>query len=405
VDSVLIIGGGPAGMRAAEVASAILLGDAPAGEVKAATVLCDAQGSFGRKFLIAGRGGLNLTHSEPLENFPDRYGAEQERWRDLLEKFGSADLEQWANSLGVETYVGSSGRLFPRGQKAAGLLRAWLARLRSNGVEFQTGARFTGLERLEDGWRVHFENGERTAKAVVLALGGASYPETGSDGKWPAILTKLGIAITPWQPANCGWEVDWPQSFLEKAEGKPLKNLTVGAADEAVSGELLITKYGLEGGAIYRLGPTLRRMNEPALIIDFKPQLSADVLRKRALNLKQLAEWFRAWKLSAAAVALMESSVGTPRQSEAATDLEGAIEQVKNFSLRLQGPRPIDEAISSAGGVPWSELDETLMLRKAPGIFVAGEMIDWEAPTGGYLLQGCFATGTRAGASAAAWTK
>jgi uncharacterized flavoprotein (TIGR03862 family) len=399
MDSVVVIGAGPAGMRAAEVASVN----------GAQVVLCDAQSSFGRKFLIAGRGGLNLTHSEPLENFPDRYGAEQERWRDLLEKFGSADLEQWANSLGVETYVGSSGRLFPRGQKAAGLLRAWLKRLESNGVEFQTGARFTGLERLEDGWRVHFENGERTAKAVVLALGGASYPETGSDGTWPAILAKLEIAITPWQPANCGWEVDWPQSVLEKAEGKPLKNLTVGAADEAVSGELLITKYGLEGGAIYRLGPTLRRMNQPALIIDFKPQLSADVLRKRASNLKQPAEWFRAWKLNAGAVALLESSdelgdtgVATPRPSDAAKDLGRAIEQVKNFSVRLRGPRPIDEAISSAGGVPWSELDETLMLRKAPGVFVAGEMIDWEAPTGGYLLQGCFATGTRAGASAAA---
>jgi uncharacterized flavoprotein (TIGR03862 family) len=415
MDSVLIIGGGPAGMRAAEVASTILLRHATAGEVKvasvnrAAVVLCDAQSSFGRKFLIAGRGGLNLTHSEPLENFPDRYGAEQERWRDLLEKFGPADLEQWVNSLGVETYVGSSGRLFPRGQKAAALLRAWLERLRSNGVEFQTGARFTGLERVDDGWRVRFENGERTAKAVVLALGGASYPETGSDGKWPALLEKLGIAITPWQPANCGWEVDWPESFLEKAEGKPLKNLTVGAADEAVSGELLITKYGLEGGAIYRLGPTLRRMNEPALTIDFKPQLSADVLRKRASDLKQPAEWFRAWKLNAAPVALLESDddrIGrdaeAPRLSEAATGIERAIARVKNFRVRLQGPRPIDEAISSAGGVPWSELDETLMLRKAPGVFVAGEMIDWEAPTGGYLLQGCFATGTRAGGSAAA---
>src|SRR5438045_2192450 len=164
-------------MRAAEVASVN----------GASVVLCDAQGSFGRKFLIAGRGGLNLTHSEPIENFPDRYGAEQERWRDLLEKFGPADLEQWANSLGIETYVGSSGRLFPRGQKAAGLLRAWLERLRSNGVEFQTGARLTGLERLENGWRVRFEHGERTARAVVRALGRESSPEAGSEGTSPVV--------------------------------------------------------------------------------------------------------------------------------------------------------------------------------------------------------------------------
>jgi uncharacterized flavoprotein (TIGR03862 family) len=372
-------------MRAAEVASSL----------GASTILCDAQSSFGRKFLIAGRGGLNLTHSEPAENFPDRYGSEQDRWRDLLGEFGPMELQEWANSLGVETSVGSSGRVFPHGLKAAGLLRAWIERLRANGVQFQTGARFTGLDPAQDGWRVQFEDGERTAKTVVLAMGGASYPETGSDGKWPAILEKLGIEITAWEPANCGWKVDWPPTFLERAEGLPLKNLTVRVGEEAVSGELLITRYGLEGGAIYRLGPNLRRMNEPTLTIDFKPQLSADDLRKRASNLGQTAEWFRAWKLSAGAVALLET------HGAGGDDLESAIERVKNFALRLRGPRPIEEAISSAGGVPWRELDETLMLRKAPGVFVAGEMIDWEAPTGGYLLQGCFATGTRAGASAA----
>ena len=385
VNHVVVIGGGPAGMRAAEVASTL----------GAPTILCDAQASFGRKFLIAGRGGLNLTHSEPVENFPERYGTEKERWRDLLGEFGPAELRLWAHSLGIETHVGSSGRVFPVGQKAAALLRAWIERLRTSGAEFRMGARFTGLERTEDGWRVCFDGGELNARAVVLALGGASWPETGSDGQWPSILARLGIEIEPWQPANCGWEVDWPKSFLEKAEGKPLKNLTVRAVNESVSGELLVTKYGLEGGAIYRLGRTLRRMSEPTLTIDFKPQLTADLLRERAT---QGGDWLRIWKLHPAAIALLETA-GEP------VDLGQAIERVKNFTLRLRAPRPIAEAISSAGGVSWEELDEGLMLRKAPGVFLAGEMIDWEAPTGGYLLQGCFATGTRAGRSAVRYLK
>ncbi|MFL6515953.1 MAG: NAD(P)/FAD-dependent oxidoreductase [Chthoniobacterales bacterium] len=395
MDRVIVIGGGPAGMRAAEVA----------GSMGVPTMLCDAQPSFGRKFLIAGRGGLNLTHSEPVENFPERYGVEPERWRDLLNEFGPADLQKWAHSLGIETYVGSSGRVFPEGQKAAGLLRAWLGRLQANQVEFQTGARFSKLEPIENGWRVGFGDREFEARAVVLALGGASYPETGSEGTWPPILSKMGIDITDWQPANCGWEVDWSAEFLDRAEGNPLKNLTVSAGDESVSGELLVTKYGLEGGAIYRLGRALRQMAEPELIIDFKPQLTADRLRDRAADLAESSEWMRVWKLHPAAVALLETmDSGTPRRSEAAT-VERVIDLVKNFRIPLRRPRPIEEAISSAGGVPWSELDNQLMLRKAPGVFVAGEMIDWEAPTGGYLLQGCFATGTRAGRSAANWLR
>lgn len=414
--SVLVIGGGPAGLRAAEVAR----------ERGASVTVCDAQRSVGRKFLVAGRGGLNLTHSEPVENFPARYVDEPERWHDLLGEFGPTELRAWATELGVETYVGTSGRVFPRGQKAAGLLRAWVRRLRSSGVRFRMGSRFAGLSRDGGRWRAEFQeqgaavskppteeekaiwrspflakNAGRgpslTADAIVLALGGASWPETGSDGTWPTILAAHGIEITPWQPANCGWDVDWPAELLARAEGLPLKNLTVRAGSESVSGELLITRNGLEGGAIYRLGRVLRSMHGPRVTIDFKPQLRVATMRERITNLPSSGDWFRAWKLSTAAVALLETmSVDQVRDGEA------TIELVKNFTVSLRGPRPIAEAISSAGGVPWSELNEALMLRKMPGVFVAGEMIDWEAPTGGYLLQGCFATATRAGRAAAA---
>ena len=389
--SVLIIGGGPAGLRAAEVAVAHGAG----------VILCDAQCSVGRKFLVAGRGGLNLTYGEPVENFPARYVDEPERWRDLLREFGPDDLRAWAAELGVETYVGTSGRVFPRGQKAAGLLRAWLRRLRASSVQFRTGLRFARLVREGKTWRADFQNANGnvslTADAIVLALGGASWPETGSEGTWTGILADHGVKIAPWLPANCGWEVNWPAELLARAEGSPLKNLTVRARDESVSGELLITRHGLEGGAIYRLGRTLRAMPQPRLEIDFKPQLTIEKLRER-VDLPHSRDWFRAWKLSSAALALLETFF--PGDCH---DRDQFISRIKNFSLSLRGPRPIAEAISSAGGVCWSELDQTLMLRKLPGIFAAGEMIDWEAPTGGYLLQGCFATGTRAGRAAAVY--
>lgn len=387
--SVLVIGGGPAGLRAAEVAVA----------AGASVTLCDAQRSVGRKFLVAGRGGLNLTHGEPEENFPERYQDEPETWRRLLRGFGPTELRAWAEGLGFETYVGTSGRVFPRGQKAAALLRAWVRRLRGSGVEFRTAARFANLQRDEGRWRVEFEstNGPfgLTADAVVLALGGASWPETGSHGTWTATLASHGVEITPWQPANCGWNVNWPASLLARAEGLPLKNLTVSAGKESVSGELLITRNGLEGGTIYRLGRALRSMSQPSLDVDFKPQLTIENLRERAMTLSGHAEWFRAWKLSAAATAVLET------MSPELFDLERTIAAVKQFTIPLLGPRPIAEAISSAGGVRWSELDENLMVRRLPGVFVAGEMIDWEAPTGGYLLQGCFTTATKAGSAAA----
>jgi uncharacterized flavoprotein (TIGR03862 family) len=389
--SVLVIGGGPAGLRSAEVAKA----------AGARVVVCDAQRSVGRKFLVAGRGGLNLTHGEPVEYFPARYVDEPDRWRVLLREFGPDDLRAWAAELGVPTYIGTSGRVFPLGQKAAGLLRAWLRRLRASGVEFRTGSRLIGLAREQDRWRAEFQSGDGkfslTAHAVVLALGGASRPETGSDGAWLAILAAHGVDIAPWVPANCGWEVDWPPELLARAEGLPLKNLNVRAAGESVSGELLITRHGLEGGAIYRLGRTLRALKPPRLEIDLKPQLTVETMRERAAASPGASAWFRAWKLSAATIALIETIC-----PDDCNDPERLIARVKNFTLSLRGPRPIAEAISSAGGVPWSEINENLMVHKLPGIYVAGEMIDWEAPTGGYLLQGCFATGTRAGRAAAA---
>ena len=384
------VGGGPAGLRAAEVAS--LAG--------AKVTVFDAQRSVGRKFLVAGRGGLNLTHVESVEHFPTRYLDEPERWRDLLAEFGPDALRNWAEELSVDTYVGTSGRVFPRGQKAAILLRAWIDRLHASGVVFEVGSRLAQLTQEADGWRVDFTAPDGRcsirAEAVVLALGGASWPDTGSDGQWPEILARHGVEIAPWQPANCGWEVSWPAELLERAEGLPLKNLHVTADTESVSGELLITRYGLEGGALYRLGRTLRSMPEPKLCIDFKPQLSVESLRQRGANLRTPADYFRAWKLSPAAIALLET-LGAPLPSNA----EDMIKLVKKFWVMLLRPRPIAEAISSAGGIRWQELDPDLMLRKMPGVFVAGEMIDWEAPTGGYLLQGCFSTGTRAGRAAA----
>ncbi len=384
---VVVVGGGPAGLRAAEVAA----------EAGVSVVLLEGQRSVGRKFLVAGRGGLNLTHGEAVEKFPARYRAESERWRDLLAEFGPEALRTWAEQLEIETYVGTSNRVFPRGQKAAALLRAWVQRLQKSGVEIRTGERWLGLTKsVGRGYELRLESENIRAEAIVLALGGASWPETGSDGTWPALLAEHGVEVAPFIAANCGWEVTWPPALLAEAEGLPLKNLAVTTGGETVSGELLITRHGLEGGAIYRLGPLLRAQEKPELRIDFKPQVSAETLRERARSHRQPNEWYRAWKLNPGACALLQHL-----PSAETRELEAEIARVKDFPVSLRGPRPIAEAISTAGGVAWSELDENLMLKKLPGIFLAGEMIDWEAPTGGYLLQGCFSTGTRAGRAAA----
>ena len=399
----VVVGGGPAGLRAAEVLAA-------GGWTVA---LHDQKPSVGRKFLVAGKGGLNLTHSEPLDPFIARYGDELPRWRALLEGFGPEALRAWAGELGVETYVGTSGRVFPRGQQAAFLLRRWVSRLRTAGVTFHVCHRLETIaaEPAADGRRELTFRETRTgaavrtrARVVVLALGGASWPQTGSDGTWPAVLAAIvpPIRVEPWQAANCGWEVAWDPRVLAAAEGQPLKNIAVTAGARTVPGEALITRYGLEGGTLYQLGRELRALGPSSrLEIDFKPDTSNDrLLKKLPPSRAGWEEAARHLKLSPAARALLEFQ---DAPANAPTDHHALVARIKRFPLALRGPRPVEEAISSAGGVAWAEVNEDLMLRRLPGVFVAGEMIGWEAPTGGYLLQGCFATGTRAGQEAGRW--
>ncbi|HEY5344809.1 MAG TPA: TIGR03862 family flavoprotein [Verrucomicrobiae bacterium] len=384
-------------MRAAEVAAA----------GGASVTLYDAKPSVGRKFLVAGRGGLNLTHAEPREIFATRYtGAESppELWSSLLAEFDADALRQWAIKLGVETFAATSGRVYPRELKAAPLLRRWVQRLRAADVKFALRHRWVDLRPTGAQWQIDFqvEDEVRTceADAVILALGGGSWPETGSDGAWTSVLEKLGVGIAPLVAANCGWEISWPPALLAQAEGQPLKNINVRAGATMVIGELLVTKYGLEGGAIYQLGSALRAMSEPEITIDFKPAHTAAQLVKKLGNCPRnfLAEARSRWKLSAAAFAILENH-------EPFTSAESLAATVKNCAVKLLRPRPLAETISSAGGVRWRELDAALMVRRLPGIFVAGEMIDWDAPTGGYLMQGCFATGTRAGRGALEWLR
>ncbi len=379
---IVIVGGGPAGLRAAEVAAM---------SGRSVTVF-DGKPSVGRKFLVAGKGGLNLTHGEDFETFVSRY-AGGEIWESLLEDFSPQDLREWSHGLGQETFQATSGRVYPKSLKGAPVLRAWLERLKSLGVEIRPRHLWSELRK---GKVLVFENGvEVQAKAIIFALGGGSWPKTGSDGGWIAKFQAMDVKCQPLVSSNCGWEVEWPDGFSEKTEGSPLKNLVVSVGEKQVAGELLITRYGLEGGTIYALGRELRAMPQPILEIDFKPTFStAELLAKlEGISGDLLDAAARRWKLSEAALEL----IGLDTVSTA----EELAKRAKACRIFLKGPRPIAEAISSAGGVCWDELDENLMLKKIPGVFLCGEMIDWDAPTGGYLLQGAFATGTRAGKSAA----
>jgi len=398
-----IIGGGPAGLMAAEAARAAGID----------VDLFEAKGSVGRKFLIAGKGGLNLTHSDPPPVFAARYAERCDPVATWLGQFDADALRDWARGLGVETFVGSSGRVFPTDLKAAPLLRGWVRRLRAQGVRFHVLHRWRGLD--ADG-RLLFEtpDGEQTfsADAVVLALGGGSWPNLGSDGAWVTPLADMGVDIAPLQPSNCGFDVAWSEHFSQRFAGEPIKPVrlavaTAGGAPDWRQGECVATAYGLEGSLVYALSATLRerinRDGEATLLMDLAPgrelaRLQRDLAKPRGG--RSLAEHLRRNAgLEGVKAGLLRE--GTP--ADALQDPARLAAAIKSLPLRLLRPRPIAEAISSAGGVRLEGLAPDLALRGRPGWYVAGEMLDWEAPTGGYLLTACFASGQMAGQAAARW--
>ncbi len=392
---VLVIGAGPAGLMAAEAAA----------KAGAAVTVLDHMPSPARKLLIAGRGGLNLTHSEPLARLLERYGPARDALAPFVHAFPPEALVAWCEALGQPTFVGSSGRVFPRAMKASPLLRAWLARLASQGVALRTRHRWLGFT--PDGaQRFATPEGEARhhADATVLALGGASWPRLGSDGGWTALLP--GIAIAPLRPANMGFAVAWSDHLRARFAGTPLKRIALAFGGATVRGEAMLTAQGIEGGAVYALSAALRDAiaadGTATLLLDLRPDIDRDALARRvnarpgAVTLSNHLR--RAAGLSPAAIALVQEVLHTG----AARDDLAAL--VKALPLRLAAPFPITRAISSAGGIAWSELDDALMLRRHPGLFACGEMLDWEAPTGGYLLQACFATGRAAGRAAAGFT-
>ncbi|MEY4598871.1 MAG: hypothetical protein RLZZ445_1668 [Pseudomonadota bacterium] len=402
--AAVVIGGGPAGLMAAEV---LLAGGMTVD-------LYDAMPSVGRKFLLAGKGGLNITHAEPAEKFLSRYSTRRPALESLLNAFGAAQLQNWVHGLGVETFVGTSQRVFPKEMKAAPLLRAWLHRLRSAGLRIHVRHRWTGWN--ADGALVFSTpQGDVTvaSSCTVFALGGGSWARLGSDGAWVPLFEARGIPVAPLQPANCGFEVAWSAHLRERYAGQPVKAVVASFTDadgviHQRNGEFVVSDYGVEGSLIYALSAPLRdtiaARGHATLHLDLLPdhdtaRVLAEVSHPRGS--RSLTTHLQS------RLGLKGIKAGLLREALSAAemnDLQKLAAAIKSLPLTLTAARPIDEAISSAGGVAFEALDERLMIKKLLGVFCAGEMLDWEAPTGGYLLTACFASGRAAGEGALRWS-
>ncbi len=400
--SVAIVGGGPAGLMAAEFLS----------QSGIHVDLYDAMPSVARKFLLAGKGGMNITHSEPIEIFLSRYGAHRKHIEPLINTFKPEDLREWVHALGLETFVGSSGRVFPTDMKAAPLLRAWLRRLREAGVNFHMRHRWCGWDE-NDALRFTTPTGENFVKAdaVVLALGGGSWPKLGANGDWVPLLTQRGVAVSTLQPSNCGFDIGWSEHFRTRFAAHPVKSVAVTFADSQgrtyrQQGEFIITDTGIEGSLIYAMSAHLRdaitTKGEITIYLDLEPDRDLPRIIQQLSQprgSKTLAKHLRRVGIEGVKAGLLREGL-MDQDSNDAVQLANLI---KALPLKLIAPRPIEEAISSAGGVKFKALDNQLMLHALPGVFCAGEMLDWEAPTGGYLLTACFASGRVAGSGAIAW--
>ena len=399
---IAVIGAGPAGLMAAEVLA----------QGGAQVAVYDAMLSTGRKFLMAGRGGLNLTHSEKLSEFLIRYGKASPQLIAAIEAFPPAALREWSEALGQPTFVGSSGRVFPKAMKASPLLRAWLRRLDAMGVQFALRHRWVGWD---DNGHLRFQTPRGPvavdARATVLALGGASWPRLGSDAAWVAILAAKGVAISPLKPANCGFTVAWSDVFRDRFEGQPLKGVALSFGPRIVRGEAVITRTGIEGGAIYALSAELREAvlasGQATLHVALRPDLEMNALTARlsAPRGKQsFSNWLRkSTQLSPVGIGLLQEAAMASGLSLSSLSPARLAALINAVPIHLNGIAPIARAISTAGGIAFAELDADFMLRRLPGVFAAGEMLDWEAPTGGYLLQASFATGAAAGRGVLKW--